>query len=83
MIVQEMQTYLKSVLQTKFKDIPLISKEDAAPLPPSPYIQIELTLDNSSRYRPIDMRLVFVSESLTCQWKGSQWQRSWTRCSRG
>jgi hypothetical protein len=44
MIVHEMQTSLKSALQTKFKDISLISKEDAAPLPPAPYFQTELTL---------------------------------------
>lgn len=50
MIVQQMQTSLKSVLQTKFKDIPLISKEDVAPLPALPYFQTELTL---AEFEPI------------------------------
>ncbi|MGG3310765.1 DUF6838 family protein [Paenibacillus lautus] len=50
MIVHEMQTSLKSVLQTKFKDISLISKEDAAPLPPAPYFLTELTL---AEFEPI------------------------------
>ncbi|MCT1401499.1 hypothetical protein M4D81_20995 [Paenibacillus sp. p3-SID867] len=50
MIVHEMQTSLKSVLQTKFKDIPFISKEDADPLPPAPYFQTELTL---AEFEPI------------------------------
>lgn len=50
MIVHEMQTSLKSVLQTKFKDIPFIFKEDHAPLPPAPYFQTELTL---AEFEPI------------------------------
>lgn len=50
MIVHEIQTSLKSVLQTKFKDISLISKEDAAPLPPAPYFLTELTL---AEFEPI------------------------------
>lgn len=50
MIVQEMQTSLKSALKTKFKDISLISKEDAAPLPPAPYFLTELTL---AEFEPI------------------------------
>lgn len=50
MIVQEMQTSLKSVMQTKFIDISLISKEDVAPLPPAPYFQTELTL---AEFEPI------------------------------
>ncbi|WP_339267873.1 DUF6838 family protein [Paenibacillus sp. FSL W8-0187] len=50
MIVQQMQTSLKSALQTKFKDISLISKEDATPLPPAPYFQTEQTL---AEFEPI------------------------------
>lgn len=50
MIVHEMQTSLKSVLQTKFIDITIISKEDAAPLPPAPYFLTELTL---AEFEPI------------------------------
>lgn len=50
MIVQQMQTSLKSVLQTKFIDIPSISKEEAEPLPPAPYFQTELTL---AEFEPI------------------------------
>ncbi|WP_280755438.1 DUF6838 family protein [Paenibacillus sp. LBL] len=45
-----MQASLKSVLQTNFTDIPLISKEDAALLPPAPYFQTELTL---AEFEPI------------------------------
>ncbi|MBU5345200.1 phage tail terminator family protein [Paenibacillus lautus] len=48
MIVHEMQTSLKSVLQTKFIDITIISKEDPAPSPP--YFQTELTL---TEFEPI------------------------------
>lgn len=50
MIVHEMQTSLKSVLQTKFIDIPFISKEDGVPLPSPPYFQTELTL---TEFEPI------------------------------
>ncbi|MGG4105793.1 DUF6838 family protein [Paenibacillus lautus] len=50
MIVQQMQTSLKSVLQMKFIDISLISKEDAASLPPAPYFLTELTL---AEFEPI------------------------------
>ncbi|WP_127593443.1 phage tail terminator family protein [Paenibacillus lautus] len=50
MIVHEMQTSLKSVLQTKFIDISLISKEDNASLPPAPYFQTELPL---AEFEPI------------------------------
>nr|WP_251035651.1 hypothetical protein [Paenibacillus sp. ISL-20] len=42
-------------MKTKFKDIPLITKEDAAPLPALPYFLTELTLSelepiSTSRY---------------------------------
>ncbi|RAR42075.1 DUF6838 family protein [Paenibacillus sp. MDMC362] len=50
MIVHEMQTSLKSALQTKFKDISSISKEEAEPLPPAPYFLTELTL---TEFEPI------------------------------
>ncbi|WP_339219758.1 DUF6838 family protein [Paenibacillus sp. FSL W7-1332] len=50
MIVHEMQTSLKSALQTKFIDISFISKEDGVPLPSPPYFQTELTL---AEFEPI------------------------------
>lgn len=50
MIVHEMQTSLKSVLQTKFTDNTTVSREDVAPLPPAPYFLTELTL---TEFEPI------------------------------
>lgn len=50
MIVQEMHASLKSVLQTRYIDITIITKEDADPLPPAPYFQTELTL---AEFEPI------------------------------
>ncbi|VTR23571.1 Uncharacterised protein [Actinobacillus pleuropneumoniae] len=80
MLTQHIRDALASRLSISFPDISLISKEDAVPIPEPPYFQTELTLAESSRYRPVDMRLVFVSRSITFRLLGSRWQRSWMRC---
>lgn len=50
MITQRIRDALASQLSSSFPDIPLIIKEDAAPLPPAPYFQTELTL---AEFEPI------------------------------
>lgn len=50
MTTQHITDALASQLSSSFPDIPLIIKEDAAPLPPAPYFQTELTL---AEFEPI------------------------------
>lgn len=50
---QHIRNALASRLSNSFPDIPLITKEDAAPLPPAPYFQTELTL---AEFEPISQR---------------------------
>lgn len=50
MIVQEMQGSLKETLMRKFSEIEMVLREDAEPLPPTPYFQTELTL---AEFEPI------------------------------
>lgn len=50
MIFQHIRETLLANLSISFPDIPLISNEDAAPLPPAPYFHTELTL---AEFEPI------------------------------
>ncbi|OIB00191.1 hypothetical protein AK95_23825 [Paenibacillus sp. LC231] len=50
MATQHIRDALASQLSSSFPDIPLIIKENAAPLPPAPYFQTELTL---AEFEPI------------------------------